>query len=358
MQEAIARAELVALPDASASNAVTIAIPRRDVEAALAAEDGPMDLVLDVAQMADTDDEQPAELRKIAISWEREQLEHLLQRADGDVVTVVFDGEGLARLVDPDFELHGLREGFAMLAVAVAAGTAAGVATAAPTDEGGPVGSTAGYTAIEQARGPIVTPDPAGGIEAVRSAPAAAISAPSAASNIEAVRSAEPLVAADSGLASSTADIEAVRSAEPLVAADSGLASAASNIEAVRSAEPLVAADSGLASATADIEAVRSTEPLAQVTDTSASLAGNAIEAVRSAEPIAATSETASISAAAGIEGVRSAEAAAVRSPSSADDGITISMPSPLTIGFVGGIALLLTGAAFVARGRRPVRPA
>jgi hypothetical protein len=288
MEEAFARAELVALTDTPASTAVTIAIPRRDVETALAAEDGPMDLVLDVARTADTDDGQPAELRKIAISWERDQLEHLLQRADGDVVTVVLDGEGLARLVDPDFELHGLREGLAVLAVAVAAGTAAGVATAAPTDEGGPVGSTAGYTAIEQARGPSVTPNPAGAIEAIRSAAVvpAATTAPSAASNIEAARSAEPLVAADS------------------------------------------------------------------------SLAANAIEAVRSTEPIAVTSETASISAATGIEGVRSEAAAAVRSPSSADDGITISMPSPLTIGFVGGFALLLTGAAFVARGRRPVRPA
>jgi hypothetical protein len=352
MEDAFARAELVALTDAPASNAVTIAIPRRDIETALAAKDGPMDLVLDVARMADTDDEQPAELRKIAISWERDELEHLLQRADGDVVTVVFNGDGLAQLVDPDFELHGLREGLAILAVAVAAGTAAGVATAAPTDEGGPVGSTAGYTAIEQARGPVVTPDPAGGIEAVRST--AATTAPAAASNIEAVRSAEPLVAADSGSASATADIEAVRAAEPLpqVADTSGAANA---IEAVRSAEPLVAADSGLASATADIEAVRAAEPLAQVADTSG--AANAIEAVRSAEPIAATSGTAPISAAAGIEAVRSAEAAA-SSPSSTDDGITISMPSPLTIGFVGGLALLLTGAAFVARGRRPVRPA
>jgi hypothetical protein len=311
MEDAFARAELVALTDAPASNAVTIAIPRRDVETALAAEDGPMDLVLDVARMAATDDEQPAELRKIAISWERDQLEHLLQRADGDVVTVVFNGDGLAQLVDPDFELHGLREGLAILAVAVAAGTAAGVATAAPTDEGGPVGSTAGYTAIEQARGPVVTPDPAGGIEAVRSTAAAP--------------------------AATTAP------------------AAASNIEAVRSAEPLVAADSGSASATADIEAVRAAEPLAQVADTSG--AANAIEAVRSAEPIAATSGTTPISAAAGIEAVRSAEAAA-SSPSSTDDGITISMPSPLTIGFVGGFALLLTGAAFVARGRRPVRPA
>lgn len=302
MEDVIARAELVAVPDASASNAVTIAIPRRDIETALAAEDGPMDLVLDVST-ADTD-EQPGELRKIAISWEPEQLEHLLQRADGDIVTVVFDGEGLARLVDPDFELHGLREGLAVVAAAVIVGTAAGVATAAPVDEGAAGGSTAAaYTAVEQARaGTSAATDPAASIEAARSA--AANVAPSAGADIEAVRSAEPLVAADSSPASAAAGIEAVRSAEPMAASSEAI-SAAGSIEAVRSAEAAPA-----------------------------------------------------ISAAEGIEATRSAEAASVRAPSVADDGITISMPSPQTIALFGGLALLITGAAFVSRGRRPVRPA
>src|SRR5262245_41740778 len=193
MEEVVARAELVALPDASASNAVTIAIPRRDVETALAAEDGPMDLVLDV-RTENTEDGQPAELRKIAISWEREQLEHVLQRSDGDVVTVVFDGEGIARLVDPDFELHGLRAGLAVLAVAIAAGSAATAATAGPMmpDAGSAGPTAAGYTTVEQFRGGgVVVPNPAGGIEAARSTAANA-------TGIEAVRSAEPLVASDS----------------------------------------------------------------------------------------------------------------------------------------------------------------
>jgi hypothetical protein len=297
MAEAFVRAELVALPDATASNPVTIAIPRHDVETALAHEDGPMDLVLDVAPAAD----EPAELRKITISWERDQLEHLLQRADGDVVTVVFDGEGLARMVDPDFELHGLREGLAILAVAVAAGTAAGVAAGAPIDEGASGGSNAAaYTAIEQARGPVVTPDPSGVIEAVRST---AANAGAAGAGIEAVRSAEPLVAADSGAMG--AGIEAARSAE--AGAVDGT-SAASGIEAARSAEPLVAADSG--------------------------------------------------QMAAGIEAVRSAETAPVSGSSLTDDGISISMPSPEVIGLAGGMTLLLLGAAFVSRGRRPGMPA
>ena len=297
MAEAFVRAELVALPDATASNPVTIAIPRHDVETALAHEDGPMDLVLDVAPGAD---EQPAELRKITVSWERDQLEHLLQRADGDVVKVVFDGEGLARLVDPDFELHGLREGLAILVVAVAAGTAAGVAAGAPIDEGASGGPTAaGYAAIEQARGPVVTPDPAGVIEAVRST---AANVGAAGAGIEAARSAEPLVAADSG--AMAAGIEAVRTTE-LGAVDG--TSAASGIEAARSAEPLVAADSG--------------------------------------------------QMAAGIEAVRSADTAPV-SGSLTDDGISISMPSPEVIGLAGGMTLLLLGAAFVSRGRRPGMPA
>jgi hypothetical protein len=331
MEEALARAELVALSDATASNAVTIAIPRRDVETALTAEDGPMDLVLDI-RAEGAEDEQPAELRKITISWERDQLEHLLQKADGDVVTVVFDGEGLARLVDPDFELHGLREGLAILAVAVAAGATSGVAFGAPTDEGASGSNAAAYTAIEQTRAAAVTPDPSGAIEAVRSA--AANPGPAGASGIEAVRSAEPLVAADSG----------------------GAAAAAGGIEAARSAEPL-AAESGAASASAGIEAARAAEPIGSVGGTSAAAASGSIEAARSAEPITASSDT-GLSAAGGIEAVRSAEAAATRGPSGTDDGISISMPSPQTIGFVGGMALLLLGAAFVSRGRRPVTPA
>lgn len=332
MEEAIARAELVALPDATASSAVTIAIPRRDVETALAAEDGPMDLVLDVARMQDPDDTQPAEVRKIAISWERDQLEHLLQKADGDVVTVVFDAEGLVRLVDPDFELHGLRSGLAVLAVAVAAGATAGVAYGGQVDEGASGTNAAAYTAIEQTRAAAVTPDPSGVIEGVRSV--AANPGPAGASGIEAVRSAEPLVAADSG----------------------GAAAAAGGIEAVRSAEPLVA-DSGPASASAGIEAARAAEPVGSVGGTAATSASGSIEAVRSANPITASSDT-GLSAAGGIEAVRSAEAAATRAPSATDDGISISMPSPQTIGFVGGMALLLLGAAFVSRGRRPITPA
>jgi hypothetical protein len=332
MEEAIARAELVALPDATASSAVSIAIPRRDVETALAAEDGPMDLVLDVGRMENPDDAQPAELRKIAISWERDQLEHLLKKADGDVVTVVFDKDGLVRLVDPDFELHGLREGIAILAVAVAAGATSGVAFGAQVDEGASGSNAAAYTAIEQSRAAAVTPDPSGVIEAVRSV--AANPGPAGAEGIEAVRSAEPLVAADSG----------------------GAAAAAGGIEAVRSAEPL-AADSGVASASAGIEAARAAEPIGSVGGTSAAAASGSIEAVRSAEPIVTSSDT-GISGAGGIEAVRSAEIAATSGGSLGDDGISISMPSPQVIGFVGGMALLLLGAAFVTRGRRPVTPA
>jgi len=51
---------------------------------------------------------------------------------------------------------------------------------------------------------------------------------------------------------------------------------------------------------------------------------------------------------------VRSAEAAASRAPVATDGGIAISMPSPETTAAVlGGFALLITGAAFVARSKR-----
>ena len=75
----------------------------------------------------------------------------------------VFDGEGIARLVDPDFELHGLREGLAVIAAAVAVGVAAGAANAAPVDEGAAVKAGEPVVIVESMKMEIVVAAPCDG---------------------------------------------------------------------------------------------------------------------------------------------------------------------------------------------------
>jgi hypothetical protein len=360
MEVADARATLVDLSDTTAVDTLTVTMPRRHVEEALI-ENEPVDLVLDLAQRdADGD---TSETTQIAVAWERDELEDLLRRSDGESISMVFDEAALRRLLDPEFEAHGMRGALAVLAVAVAAGGAASAATAYPSEGV----RLSGAAAIEQAapgaqiegvRSQAAQPSgptAAAGIEATRSAEPLAAASGSAqlASGIEAVRSAEPLAAGTGSTQLAAADaIEAARSAEPL-AAGTGSAQLASGIEAVRSAEPL-AAGTGSTQLASGIEAVRSAEPLAAGTGSTQLAAADAIEAARSAEPMPASSDTGVLASASGIEAARSAEAASLRTPAPSDGGITLSMPSPeATAGIVGGFALMLMGAAFVARSKR-----
>jgi hypothetical protein len=79
------------------------------------------------------------------------------------------------------------------------------------------------------------------------------------------------------------------------------------------------------------------------------------VEAARSAEIAASASAGEGSST---IEAVRSAAAEASRAAADTGGGISVSMPDPAVIGFLaGGIALLITGAAFAAQ-RQRMRPA
>jgi hypothetical protein len=280
MEEAIARARLVDLADDSVSPVLTTTISRSEVEDALRTDDGPMDLVLDVTRYAGEGEAQTAVTEKIAVSWEPEDLEDLLRRAEGDSVTLAFDGQAVLRALEADVEAHGIREGLAVLAVAVVAGSAAGVAAAQPQ-------------AVE------------GGVTPV--------------ADIEAMRMTQPLVTGTD--VAPGADIEAVRAAQPLVTGTG--AAPGADIEAARAAQPL-ATGTGAAPG-ADIEAARAAQPLATGTGAAP---GADIEAARAAQ----------------VAGTQQAT----------DSGISVSLPSAATAAvLVGGIALLITGAAFVARERR-----
>ena len=319
MEVATGRAKLVEFADDGASALATI--PRREIEDALRIEDGPPELILDVSRNPGQADEQ---MGQIFILWGQDELEEVLRRAEGDSVTLAFDPEGLSQALDADVEGHGLREVAAVLAVAVAAGTAAGVASARP-DEG--TGGVSGSATIEQ----------------VRSDQGAAPGA-----TIEAIRSAEGVqTLSASGGEPIAADIEAARSTE---AATLAAAQGPFDIEGVRLAQgsELLAAEA--TPVAADIESVRSAASTGGLT------AVEGIEAARSTE-IAAS--VASAESASGIEAVRSASAEATRAASDTGGGISISMPSPEVTGALSGaVALLITGAAFAARRQRPMRPA
>jgi hypothetical protein len=131
MDEVAARAMLV--PASDVGDGVTTSVPRSEIEEVLAANETPIELVLDVARFSDGE---TTDTRSVAVSWERSELERLLREAQGDEVTLTFDRETLGRAMEDDVEAHGLRE--VVLALAIA-GTAATGAAATASAEPGPL---------------------------------------------------------------------------------------------------------------------------------------------------------------------------------------------------------------------------
>jgi len=144
MEQLTAHAALVAAPDVR--DGLTTTITRSEIDEVLAAEEEPIELVLDVSRSSDGE---AAESRSVAVAWERADLEQLLSEAQGDDVVLTFDRETLRQAIEDDVEAHGIRETALVLAVAAtAAAGSAGSAFAVP-DAGG-----AGATAIQQSVGP------------------------------------------------------------------------------------------------------------------------------------------------------------------------------------------------------------
>jgi hypothetical protein len=126
MEDRLARATLVSAADLG--DGVATVIPKSEIEAALANDGEPIQLVLDVAGISD------GASRSVPVSWERFDLERLLEQATGDDVTLTFDREALWQAATTDVEAHGIREAIVALAVAATAATgAAGQASAYPS---------------------------------------------------------------------------------------------------------------------------------------------------------------------------------------------------------------------------------
>ena len=276
MDEVTARAEfLESAPEAEAGG-ITATVSRTEIEEALRGGDGQPELVLDVVR-GGRDGDPDAERRTVAVAWERNDVERLLQIAPTDTVTFAIDRGSLERALSaPDVEGHGLRE--RALVLTVAAATAAGAGAS-----------------IAQAK---VEPGEAGGGQSIASAYTAFEAA-----------SAQPAAPADAYSA-----IEAQR-AQPAAPANDPYTA----IEAAR-AQPGAPADPY-----ASIEAARAT-PSAGATDDYA-----AIEAARAAPKPASLGATAA-----------------------GGGGTSFSAPEPGTAAGVGAaLAIAITGAAFLVRGRR-----
>jgi hypothetical protein len=88
--------------------------------------------------------------RTVKVTWSREELEDLLRRASGDAVTLTFSQDELQRLLDDDVEAHGLREKIVVLSIAAA--TAASFASASGaqvmSDSGGGTSGNAASAAM------------------------------------------------------------------------------------------------------------------------------------------------------------------------------------------------------------------
>jgi hypothetical protein len=126
MKELGAQAVLELTP--SMSEGLTTSLPRSEVEQALGVEDAPLELVLDLTRFADGE---PTDTGTVAIAWERNDLERILQETEGDRIDFTFDRDTLWQAMEPDVEGHGIREKVLVLAVAVTAASGAAANAAA-----------------------------------------------------------------------------------------------------------------------------------------------------------------------------------------------------------------------------------
>jgi hypothetical protein len=269
-------------------------LAREDVEDALRMDE-PADLVLDVTRYADGG---PAETKQVAITWEREDLARLLRESAGDRITLTFDRETLWQALEGvDVEGHGLRE--KVVVFAVVAGMAAGGATAAAA-----------------------APDPGGGTTAT------------------------PVVAEYTGPSSSILEGSDVAKETPTYGPSSSILEGSVIAPDNRADRSVAPTDTGVVAP--DDRADR----FVPTTGPTPGVVAPDDRADRSVVPT--------------DSGVVAPDDRAVRTvtptpaPVQADDGgLALEAPSPAEVaGIAGAIALAITGAAFVARSRRPAQPA
>jgi hypothetical protein len=307
MEQISARAALV--PASDLGDGLTTIIPRSDIQAVLAAEEEPIELVLDVTRFSDGE---AAETRNVSVMWERTDLEQALREAQGDDIVLTFDREALGQVAD-DVEAHGLRE--TALVLAVAATAAAGGAASAAAEPGALYGAT---TPIVQS----TSPDDRGFARSGVAAPGDGVAADDRAF----ARVAPPEMSPDDRALPRTTP---VATPEPGVSPDD---------RALPRVTPVAAPEPGVSP---DDRALPRVAPPAVSPDDRA--------LPRVAPPQMSPDDRAL---------PRTSPVAAPDGGTASDPGISWA-PSPETVAVTGAIALLITGAFFlIGTDRRRMRPA
>ncbi len=295
----------------SMQEGLTTSLPRSEVEQALAVEDAPLELVLDLTRFADGE---PTDTGRVAVAWERSDLERILQETEGDRVDFTFDRAALLQAMESDVEAHGIREKVLVLAVAVTA--ASGAAASASAEPGRFLGA-GGPPAIHAT----VSPDDRALSRAVP------VAEPTMGVDDRAVSRAVPVAEPTMGV-DDRAVSRAVPVAEPTMGVDDRAVS-----RAVPVAEPTMGVDDRAVS-----RAVPVAEPTMGVDDRAMS------RAIPTPEPTMGVDDRAVSRA------IPTAEATTI---SAADAGSSWAPGNAETAAIGGAIALAITGAAFLVAGRR-----
>jgi len=114
-----------------AQRAVATIVRRDEITAVLQDPEASPELFLRVTSGGFEESDEPS---VIALTWSRDELEGLLERATGENVVLTFDRDELSQAIG-DVEAHGLRERALVFAVAAtsALGSGAAIANAMPT---------------------------------------------------------------------------------------------------------------------------------------------------------------------------------------------------------------------------------
>src|SRR5687768_2237500 len=115
MEAVSTRARFGDLAPGAETRRIEATVSRREIEEVLRAEGQP-ELLLDVRLSGDG----RAETRRVAVEWERADLEKLLKDARAERVNLGIDIDSLIRALEgPEVEAHGLREKALVLTVAL-----------------------------------------------------------------------------------------------------------------------------------------------------------------------------------------------------------------------------------------------
>jgi hypothetical protein len=343
MEQISARAALV--PASDLGDGLTTTIPRSEIQDVLAAEEEPIELVLDITRSSNGE---AGEMRNVSVTWERSDLERLLNEAEGDQIALTFDLDALRRATDPsEVEAHGLRETAMILAVAATA--AAGGAQAASAEPGPMLGGQAApITQSAEPAGPTIPYLSHGeGVTAAELGTTGVAPDDRAVARVDA-----PAMSPDDrAVARTDPAAEPAGPQIPYLSHGEGVTSAELGIGTGTAPDDRAVARVDAPSLSPDDRAVPRTDPAVEPTPT-----GPQVPYLSQGEGVT--------SAELGIgTGVTPDDRAFPRTDpgpttgGTASDPGTFSVPGPETVVVAGVIALAITGAFFIVGGRRRERP-